>query len=69
MYSRAGGIFMNTYVRPSLTLKHAEAFQRSEFMYFIWFSEQTVIISPYSINLLVFITKTEWVYCAVRSAS
>jgi hypothetical protein len=38
-------------------------------MCFVWISEQTAIISPYSINWLVFITETEcllrgtdWVY-------
>ena len=30
-------------------------------------SEQTAIISLYSIDLLVFITETECVYCAVRT--
>ena len=34
---------------------------------FVWISEQTAIISLYSIDLLVFITETECVYCAVRS--
>jgi len=38
-------------------------------MCFVWNSEQTAIISLYSINLLVFITKTECVYCAVRTGS
>jgi hypothetical protein len=33
---------------------------------FLWISEQTAIISLYSINWLVFITETEYVYCAVR---
>ena len=37
------------------------------FMYFVWISEQTAIISLYSINWLVFIAETECVYCAVRS--
>ena len=37
-------------------------------MCFVWFWEQTAIISPYSINCLVFITKTASVYCAVRTA-
>jgi hypothetical protein len=35
-------------------------------MCFVWISEQTAIISLYSINGLVFITETECVYCAVR---
>jgi hypothetical protein len=33
----------------------------------VWISEQTAIISPYSINWLVFITETQCVYCAVRT--
>ena len=35
----------------------------------VWISEQTAIISLYSINWLVFITETESVYCAVRTGS
>ena len=35
----------------------------------MWISEQTAIISLYSINWLVFITETECVYCAVRTGS
>ena len=38
-------------------------------MCFVWVSEQTEIISPYSINWLVCITETECVYCAVRTGS
>jgi hypothetical protein len=38
-------------------------------MCFVWISEQTAIISLYSINWLVFITETEHVYCAVRTGS
>jgi len=34
---------------------------------FVWIWEQTAIISLYSINWLVFMTKTECVYCAVRT--
>jgi hypothetical protein len=34
-----------------------------------WISEQTEIISLYSINLFVFITETESVYCAVWTGS
>ena len=34
---------------------------------FVWISEQTAIISLYSINWQVYITETEWVYCAVRT--
>jgi hypothetical protein len=39
----------------------------SVFMCFVWISEQTAIISLYSINWLVFITETKCVYCAVRT--
>jgi len=38
-------------------------------MRFAWISEQTAIISLYSINLSVFITEAESVYCAVRTGS
>jgi hypothetical protein len=38
-------------------------------MCFVWISEQTAIISLYSINWLVFITETECVYCALRTGS
>ena len=37
------------------------------FMCFVWISEQTAIISLYSINWLGCITETESVYCAVRT--
>jgi len=33
----------------------------------VWISEQTAVISLYSINWLVFITETVCVYCAVRT--
>jgi hypothetical protein len=36
-------------------------------MCFVWISEQTAIISLYSINWPIFITETEYVYCAVRA--
>jgi hypothetical protein len=39
----------------------------SEFICFVWISEQTAIISLYNINWLVCITETECVYCAVRT--
>jgi hypothetical protein len=38
-------------------------------MCFVWVSEQTAIISLYSINWVVFITETECVYRAVRAQS
>jgi hypothetical protein len=34
-------------------------------MHFAWISEETAIISLYSINLLVFITMTEYAYCVI----
>ena len=36
---------------------------------FVWLSEQRAIISLYSINLSVFKTEAESVYCAVRNGS
>jgi len=38
-------------------------------MRFVWISEQTAIISLHSNNGLVFINKTECVYCAVRAGN
>jgi len=38
-------------------------------MGFEWLSEQTAIISLYSINWLVFITEMQCVYCAVQKDS
>jgi hypothetical protein len=55
-------------VPQSLTYKNSTFCPHSVFMYFVWISEQTAIISLYSINWLVFITETVCVYCAVRSA-
>ena len=46
---------------------HSTFCPQSVFMCFVWISEQTAIISPYSIDWLVFVTETECVYCAVRS--
>ena len=45
---------------------HSTFCPHSVFMCFVWISEQTAIISLYSIDWLVFITETECVYCAVR---
>jgi hypothetical protein len=36
-------------------------------MCFVWISEQTAIISLYSINWLICIIETESVYCAARA--
>ena len=46
--------------------KNASCCPHIVFVCFVRLSEQTEIISPYSINWLVFITETECVYCAVR---
>ena len=40
---------------------------QNAFMYSVCISEQTTIISLYSINLSVFITEADSVYCAVRT--
>jgi hypothetical protein len=42
---------------------------RSVFTCFVWISEQTEIISVYSINWLDFVTEKESVYSAVRTGS
>jgi len=38
-------------------------------MCFVWLSEQTVTSAIYIINILVFITEEESVYCALRTGS
>ena len=53
----------------SLTFTKSTFCPHSVFMCFVWIWEQTTIISLYSINWLVFITKTVCVYCAVRTGS
>ena len=40
---------------------------QNAFVCFAWILEQTPIISLYSINLPVFITEAESVYCVVRT--
>jgi hypothetical protein len=57
------------HVPPGLTFTNSTFCPRSVFMCFVWISEQTAIISLYSINGRVFITETECVYCAVRTGS
>ena len=47
----------------SLTFNNSTFYPHSVFMCFVWISEQTAIISLYSINWLVFITETE---CLLR---
>jgi len=51
----------------SLTLTNSTFCPHGVFMCFVWIWEQTAIISLCSIDWLVFITKTQCVYCAVRS--
>jgi len=50
-----------------LTFNNSTFCPHTVFTCFVWIWEQTVIISLYSINWLVFITETEIVYCAVRT--
>jgi hypothetical protein len=57
------------YVPPGLTFTNSTFCPHSVFVCFVWISEQTAIISLYSINWLIFITETECVYCAVRTQS
>ena len=60
LLSEASGKMFN--IQQFYVLPHTAVF-----MCFVWISEQTAIISLYSINWLVFITQTECVYCAVRT--
>jgi len=57
--------FQTHRLQPGLTLKNSTFCPHSVFMCSIWISEQTAIISLYSINRLVFIPETECVYCAI----
>jgi len=58
-----------TICTTSLTLTNSTFCPHSVFVCFVWISEQTAIISLYSINWLVFIAEMECVYCAVRTGS
>ena len=60
---------MVTICTASLTFNNSTFCPHSVFMCFVWVSEQTAIISLYSINWLVCITETECAYCAVRAGS
>jgi len=51
----------------SFTFSNSTFCPHSVFVCLVWISEQTTIISPYSINWLVSITETECVYCTVRA--
>ena len=57
------------YRYRQFNIKHSTFCPHSVFMCFVWISEQTAIISQYSINWLTFITETECVHCAVRTGS
>ena len=56
-----------TISTAGLTFGNSTFCPHSVFVCFAWFSEQTAIISIYSINWLLCITETECVYCAVRT--
>jgi hypothetical protein len=56
-------------VPPGLTFTDSTFCPHSVFRYFVNISEQTAFISLYSISRLDFITETECVYSAVRTAS
>ena len=55
------------YVPRGVTFSNSTFCPHSVLMCFVWIWEQTVIISLYSINWLVFITKMDCVYCAVQT--
>ena len=57
---------MVTLCTQSLTFSNSLFCPHSVFMCFVWISEQTAIISLYSINWLVFVTEMEREYCVVR---
>jgi hypothetical protein len=57
------------YVPPGLTFTNSTLCPHSVFWCFVYISDQTAIISLYSISLLDFITETVCVYSAVRTAS
>ena len=56
-----------TICTTSLTFTIPRSAHTAVFMCFVWISEQTAMISLYSIDWLVCITETECVYCASRT--
>ena len=58
-----------TICNASLTFTNSPFCPHGVFMCFVWISEQTAIISLYSINWLVCTAETKCVYCAVRTGS
>ena len=55
------------YVPPGLTFTYPTFCPHCVFTCFMWISEQTAIISLGSTDWLIFITETDYVYCAVRA--
>jgi hypothetical protein len=43
----------------------AAVYPQDIFFIFIWLSEQTAIISIYSIHQLVFVTETQYAFCGI----
>ena len=60
---------LGLYIPPGLTFRNSTFCPHSVFMCSVWISEQTAIISLYNIDLSVFKTEAESVYCAVRTGS
>ena len=58
---------MVTICTTSLTFNNSTFCPHTVFICFVWISEQTAIISLYSINWLACITQAQCVYCAVRT--
>ena len=58
-----------TICTASLTFNNSTFCPYALFMCFVWIWKQTATISLYGIDLPVFITETECVYCAVRAGS
>ena len=65
---RAASIYIYIYIYNSGLNKNLRS-AHTVFMCFMWISEQTAIISLYSINWLVFITEMKSVYSAVRTGA
>jgi len=53
----------------ALRPKYSPFYPYGVFVCIVWVSEQMATAFMYSINWLVFITETEYVYCAVRTES
>jgi len=67
VYENSSTFNSYNHLQLSLASNNSAFCPHSVFMCFVWFWEQTAIISLYSINWLVFITEMECVYCAVRT--